>query len=156
MHQLDTLQNVTHNIKVDMSGNLLSCKCDCYDFFKWMTLTDTVFIKRQTYQCEFDDGKRITLNRLSCIISKLESHCYRIEWFEIYVGNGVSINLLILICCVMYRMRHYLWYIYLKAKLNRQRLKALIDHQNFTYSAFIFFFLLRGGYYQSWKQKKLS
>ena len=114
---------VKRKIKIDMSGNLFSCKCNCYDFFTWMTLTDTVFINSQTYQCEFDDGKRINLNRLSYIISKLESHCYGIEWFEIYVGNGVSINLLILICCVMYRMRHYLWYIYMKAKLNRQRLK---------------------------------
>ena len=106
MQQLEKIQKVKQKIKIDMSGNLLSCKCDCYDFFKWVPLIDTVFINSQTYQCEFDDGKRINLNRLSYIISKLESHCYGNEWFEIYVGTGVSVNLLILVCCVVYRMRH--------------------------------------------------
>ena len=105
MRQLDKMWNVK---QIDMSGNLLSCNCDCYDFLKWMTLTDIQFENNQTYQCKFDDGKRITLNRLSYVISKLESHCYGVEWFEIYVGTGISVNLLIIICCVMYRMRHYL------------------------------------------------
>ena len=57
MLQLDKLQNATHKINIDMSGNLLSCKCDCYDFFKWMAVIDTKFVNRQGYQSEFDGKK---------------------------------------------------------------------------------------------------
>ena len=135
--QLDKLQDVTHRINIDMSGNLLSCKCDCYHFFKWMVVTDTKFMNRRSYQCEFDDGKRINLNRLSYIISELESYCYGSQWFRIYVGIGVSVNLFSFICCLICRMRHHLWYIYMKARLNRQKLKALTDRGKYTYSAFV-------------------
>ena len=137
MFQLDKLQDTTHRINIDMSGNLLSCKCDCYHFFKWIVVTDTKFVKRPNSQCEFDDGKRINLNKLSYIIAKLESHCYGSQWFQIYVGIGVSVNLFILICCLMYRMRHHLWYIYMKARLNRQKLKALTERGKYTYSTFV-------------------
>ena len=135
--QLDKLQNVTHRIEIDMSGNLLSCKCDCYHFFRWMVVTNTKFINRQSYQCEFDDGKKINLNRLSYIIAKLESHCYGSQWFQMYVGIGVSVNLFSLICCLMYRMRHHLWYLYMKARLNRQKLKVLTNPGKYTFNIFI-------------------
>ena len=137
MFQLDKLQDATHRINIDMSGNLLSCKCDCYDFFKWIVVADTKFVNRQNSQCEFDDGKRINLNKLSYIIAKLESHCYGSQWFQMYVGIGVSVNIFSLVCCLMYRIRHHLWYIYMKAKLNRQKLKALTDHGKYSYSAFV-------------------
>ena len=44
--QMDRHQNATHRMETDMSGNLLSCKCNCYDFLKWMAVTDTKFMKR--------------------------------------------------------------------------------------------------------------
>ena len=135
--QLNKLQNATHRLEIDMLGNLLSCNCDCYHFFKWMAVTDTKFINRRDYQCEFDDRKRINLNRLSYIIAKLESHCYGSQWFQMYVEIGVSVNLFSLFCCLMYRMRHHLWYLYMKARLNRRKLKALTGREKYTYSAFV-------------------
>ena len=47
MFQLDKLQNATHKISVDMSGNLLSCNCDCYHFLNWIVITNTRFLNRQ-------------------------------------------------------------------------------------------------------------
>ena len=102
-----------------------------------MVVTDTNFVNRQGYQCEFDDGKRINSNRHSYIIAKLESLCYGCQWFQMYVGIGVSVNLVSLICCLLYRIRHHLGYIYIKARLNRQKFKQPTDHGKYTFNAFV-------------------
>ena len=54
-----------------------------------------------------------------------------------YVGIGLSVNLFSLMCCLMYRIRYYLWYTYMKTRLNRQKLKAVTDCEKYTYNVFI-------------------
>ena len=136
--QLNRLQNHRQKpIKIDLSENLLSCNCACFYFFQWMTKTDVVLVNNKTYQCVFDDGKKETLNHISSIVAELESKCYGTEWLNIYVGMEVLVYIFITIFCFMYRIRHDIWYIYLKIKLSRQRLKALLDQKNYTYTAFI-------------------
>ena len=122
---------------MDLSGNLLSCDCDCFYFFQWMTKTDVVLVNNRTYQCEFDDGRKKTLGYISFIVAELESKCYSTKWLKIYVGIEVLVYLSITIFCIIYRIRHAIWYIYLKIKLNRKRLRALLDQKNYTYTAFI-------------------
>ena len=136
--QLNRFQNYREKpIKVDLSANLLSCNCDCFYFFQWMTKTDVVLVKNKTYQCVFDDGQKETLNHISFIVAELESKCYNSEWLNIYVGMEALVYLSITAFCFIYRIRCDIWYIYLKIKLNRQRLKALLDQKNYIYTAFI-------------------
>ena len=136
--QLKRLQNHRKKpIKIDLSGNLLSCNCDCFYFFQWMTKTDVVLVNNRTYQCVFQDGQKEKLNHILFIVAELESKCYSSEWLNIYAGMEVLVYLFITTFCFMYRIRHDIWYIYLKIKLNRQRLKALLDQKNYTYTAFI-------------------
>ena len=136
--QLNRLQNNrTKTIKVDLSGNLLSCNCDCLYFFQWMTKTDVVLVNNRTYQCVFDDGRKETLNHISFIVAELKSKCYSTEWLKIYWGIEILVHIFITIFCFIYRIRHDIWYIYLKMKLNRKRLRALLNKKNYTYTAFI-------------------
>ena len=102
-----------------------------------MTKTGVVLVNNKTYQCVFDDGQKETLNHILFTVAELESKSYNTVWLNIYIGIEFLVYLLITAFCFMYRIRHDIWYIYLKINLNRQRLKALLDQKNYIYSAFI-------------------
>ena len=138
MNELTALQKLPPGfIEIDLSGNLLSCNCECYNFFQWMSITKIVFTKSNIYQCVFDDGRKETLNSLESIISQLFSQCYSPRWLEIYIGMEVLTFFLITVFCLAYRMRHEIWYLYLRMKLNRQKLAVLLNQKNYRYTAFV-------------------
>ena len=137
-HELAALQKLhSFFIEIDLSVNLLSCNCECYNFFKWISTTSVVFIKNNTYQCVFDDGRKETLNSIGSIISQLLSQCYSQKWLEICIGIEVFVFCLITVFCLVYRMRHEMWYLYLRMKLNRQKLAVLLNQKNYKYTAFV-------------------
>ena len=138
MSELTTLQK-QHPwfIEIDLSGNLLSCSCECYTFFQWMSTNKIVFAHSNTYQCVFDGGKKETLNSMRSIISQLFSQCYSPRWLKICIGIEALVLVLITVFCLAYRMRHEIWYLYLRIKLNRQKLAALLRQKNYKYTAFV-------------------
>ena len=138
MRELATLQKLhPWFIEIDLSGNLLSCSCECYTFIQWMTTTRVAFTNNNIYQCVFDDGRKETLNSIRSIISQLFSQCYSQRWLEIYIGIEVLVLVLITVFCLAYRMRHEIWYMYLRIKLNRQKLAAVLNQKNYKYTAFV-------------------
>ena len=77
------------------------------------------------------------LNRLSFIISELESQCYGTAWLQWSIGAEISTYLLITVFCLLYRRRHDIRYFFLKLKLNRQRLTEMYHKKTYLFSAFI-------------------
>ena len=138
IHELATLQKLhSYFIEIDLSGNLLSCNCECYNFFQWMSTTRVVFTKYKIYQCVFDDGRKETLNSIGSIILQLFSQCYSQRWIEIYIGIELLIIFMIVVLCLAYRMRHEIWYLYLRMKLTKQKLAVLLSQKNYKYTAFV-------------------
>lgn len=124
-------------LEVDLSGNLLSCKCECIHFFIWMQGTDVIAKDKHAYKCQFNDGKTVSLIKLSFIIDKLKNECFGKLWLKIYVGSEIFAYLAISISCLLYRRRHELKYLYLKMKINRKKLEHILNPQAYMYSAFI-------------------
>ena len=139
MSELTTLQKKSNLrfIEIDLSGNLLSCNCECYIFFQWMVKTKVILTNSNAYQCIFDNGKKETLSSIESIISKLFSQCYSSKWLAIYVSTEALVLVLITILSLAYRMRHEIWYLYLRIKLNRQKLAVLLNQKNYKYAAFV-------------------
>ena len=138
MSELRTLQKLhPSHIEIDLTGNPLSCNCECYTFFQWMSTTEIILTNNNTYQCVFDNGKKAILSPIESIISQLFSQCFSPTWLGIYIGTEASVLVLITVFCLVYRMRHEMWYMYLRIKLNRQKLTALLNQKNYKYTAFV-------------------
>ena len=137
LNKLQNLKSEADKIEVDLSGNLLSCSCECFDFFQWMMRTKVTLTNMDNYQCKFIDGRKESLYELDFIVAKLESQCFGDQWLSICLSLEVVIYLLITVVCVSYRRRYDIKYIFLKMKLNRHKLRRILDTQNYTYSAFI-------------------
>ena len=138
--QLNKLQNQKQEhqkIEVDLSCNLLSCSCECFDFFEWMMGTKVTLTDMDKYQCKFNDGKIESLNELAFIVAKLESQCFGTQWLELYIGFEALTCFLITVVCFSYRRRYDIKYFFLKIRLNRHKLRRILDVQNYTYSAFV-------------------
>ena len=138
--ELNTLQNKKpghDKIVVDLSGNLLSCSCECFEFFQWMMKTKVTLTGMKRYQCKFNDGRKKSLNELAFVVVELESNCFGTRWFKICVALEMFIYILITVWCVFYRRRYDIKYFFLKIRLNRQKLRRILDVQNYTYSAFV-------------------
>ena len=124
-------------IELDLSGNLLSCNCECYNFFQWMSTTKVILTNNNAYQCVFDDGRKEILSSIGSIISQLFTQCYSPKWLEIYIAIEALVLVLITVFCLAYRMRHEIWYLYLRMKLNRQKLAAILNQKDYKFTAFI-------------------
>ena len=138
MFQLNKLQKIEPRhltIQVDLSGNLFNCECECLSFFQWMITTNIYLLNNKTYECIFNNKRRVTLNKLSSIVAQLESDCYGLKWLKIYIASELSVYFLILVFCFTFRNRHTLKYLYLRLSLNRQT--ARLDGKQYLYNAFI-------------------
>ena len=138
IHELTTLQK-QHPwfIELDLSGNLLSCNCECFNFFQWMSTTKVILTNNKTYKCVFDSGRKEALNSIGSIISQLFTLCYSPKWLEIYIATEAVVLVLITVFCLAYRMRHEMWYLYLRIKLNRQKLAAVLNQKDYKFTAFV-------------------
>ena len=138
--QLDSLLASRQNyscLEVDLSGNLFSCLCPYLYFLNWMTATNIVLVNKKNYQCEFNDGVTTNMHNIQFVIAKLESQCYSYTWLKVYVGSQCLVYLLVSVISLMYRLRHDIRYLFLKLKLNRYKLRNILNPQEYTYSAFV-------------------
>ena len=137
IRQLNQISKSSNNVQIDLSGNTLSCTCECLHFFLWMPMSGLDFLSNKTYRCRFKDRKVVPLNRLSFIITELESQCYGTEWLQWSIGTEICTYILVTVFCLMYRRRHDIRYFFLKLKLNRQRLTEMYHKKTYLFSAFI-------------------
>ena len=140
--QLNKLQKLKSNsdiIEVELSGNLLSCTCECFDFFHWMMVTDLIVTNWNTYECEFNDGTKKSLNRLSHIVAALESQCFGIQWLKLHIIFGILSNMCITIICLLYRGRRTiksLLSVYWRLNALEEK-KDTRDESKYLFSAFV-------------------
>ena len=138
--QLDSLQASRQKsscLEVDLSGNLFSCLCPYLHFIHWITETTVVLINKENYKCEFNDGTAGNIHNIQFVIDKLEAQCYSYIWLKVYVGSQCLVYFLISVISLMYRLRHDIRYLFLKLKLNRYKLRNILNPQEYTYSAFV-------------------
>ena len=102
-----------------------------------MTKTNVVLTNKENYQCEFNDGVTTNLHDIQFAIAKLESQCYSYIWFKVYASSQCLVYFLISGISLLYRFRHDLRYLFLKLKLNRHKLRHLLNPGEYTYSAFV-------------------
>ena len=50
--ELNKLQVLKSKLEVDLSGNLLSCSCECFDFFQWMMDTNVTLTDMNKYKMQ--------------------------------------------------------------------------------------------------------
>ena len=105
MIQFTKLKNFTSGIKIDLSGNLLSCNCKCYGFFKWTARNSRLFVDSHLYQCIFENDEKMGLAKLSQIILKLEAKCFSAQWFQVYIMLELATYFCISLLCLIYRTR---------------------------------------------------
>ena len=140
--QLNKLQKLRTNsnvIEIDLSGNLLSCSCECFDFFQWMILTELILRNWRTYECQFIDGAKQSLNRLPFIVSTLDSQCFGIEWLKLYISFGTFNFILITVICLLYRGRRTiksLMNVYWRLNALEEKINTR-DESKYLFSAFI-------------------
>ena len=138
--QLDKIQASRQNsscLEVDLSGNVFSCLCPYLNFLNWMTKTNIVLLNKKHYQCEFNDGVTTNMHNIQLVIAKLESQCYSYIWFKFYISSQCLVYFLISMISLLYRFRHDIRYLFLKLKLNRHKLRNLLNPKQYTYSAFV-------------------
>ena len=138
--QLDKLQASRQNsscLEVDLSGNVFSCLCPDLYFLNWMTKTKIVLLNKENYQCEFNDGVTTNMHNIQLVIAKLESQCYSYIWLKVYISSQCLVYFLISVISLLYRFRHDIRYLFLKLKLNRHKLRNLLNPKQYTYSAFV-------------------
>ena len=135
--QLNQIRKAGNHLQIDLSGNALSCTCECLHFFLWMPKSGLDFLSNKTYECTFKDRKKVPLNRLSIIIAELESQCYGTDWLQWSIGVEIFVHILITVFCLLYRRRHDIRYFFLKLKLNRQRLTEMYNKKTYLFSAFV-------------------
>ena len=137
IQQLNQIRNSSNNVQVDLSDNSLSCTCECLHLFLWLPASEIDFLNLRTYACIFKSGKKMFLNRLSFIITELESQCYGIQWLHWCIGAEICTYTLITVSCILYRRRHDIRYFFLKLKLNRQKLLKFYDRKRYLFSVFV-------------------
>ena len=139
LNKLQKLKTKSDVIEVDLSGNPLRCTCECFDFFKWMMVTELVLTKRKTYECQFNNGTKKNLDSLPLIIAALESECFGIQWLKLYVSFYVLSCILITIICLLIRGRNTissLLNVYLRLRIPEEK-KNTENKSKYMFSAFI-------------------
>ena len=135
--QLNQIRKAGNHLQIDLSGNVLSCTCECLHFFLWMPQSGLDFLSNKTYECAFKDSRKVPLNRLSIVIAELESQCYGTDWLQWCISIEIFSYTLITVLSLLYRRRHDIWYFFLKLKLNRRRLTEMYDKKTYLFSAFV-------------------
>ncbi len=140
LHQLNALvqsRPPRKAFKIDISGNIFSCSCECVHFFDWMVNTKAHLLHKKRYQCYFKTDELYTIKNMMDVDNRLRLLCYGTRWFTIYMLAELIVFMLTTTLTLLFRIRHSVWYVYLKIKINRNKLKALLSQKKCIFSAFI-------------------
>ena len=105
-------QNVSRNLEMDLSDNPLRCSCLCIEFYEWMRNVRLyiTFTNLESYQCTFDNGRKVSLSNLHLIVDILHSQCVSTDWVLVIkiVTTMLFLYCLILTATMLFRFRHTL------------------------------------------------
>ena len=133
--------NISTILEINLSDNPLRCSCSCLEFYQWMSKVRPyiIFTEFNSYQCTFDNGRKVLLSDLKLIVETLHSQCVSTDWSPVLKSATVIITvyLLVLAVATLYRFRHTLRYIWLRHRMHRQYLERHILDQKYSFDAFI-------------------
>ena len=101
------------NITVNLSKNHLFCNCKHLDFVSWLATTN-VILKKKKLICTFENGTKLSLNKISQVNSILEYQCSMVEVTVICTAIFLGLNAILAGIA-------YIWH-------NRQKLKYLVSY----------------------------
>ena len=133
-------EKTSNHLHLNLLENKFLCSCKNIQFLKWLTRTTINLTNLDQYKCEFHHKIEIFHN-LNRIIAELESECSSSIWF-VYSLLALAIYfVLVTMVTVLYRFRHFLKYLILKMRMQRERLDTILGKNNdYVFDAFISYF----------------
>lgn len=137
--QLETVYINNKNVSVDISGNHLQCTCDTLDFLQWISTTAILFNNLNKTNCQLKNKTTVSLLNANLLFTTLSRECS--SYTSLIIASAMLFVLSsILICCVIYRHRWKLRFLYyvIKSKY-RGTIKAPTNSSEiyYEYDAFV-------------------
>ena len=137
--QLETVHISNKNFRVDISGNHLQCTCDTLDFLQWISTTDIVFNNLNKTNCQLKNKTTVSLLNANLLFTTLSIECS--SYTSLIIASAMLfVFSSILICCVIYRHRWKIRYLYYVIKSRyRGTIKAPTNSSEiyYEYDAFV-------------------
>ena len=137
--QLETVHISNKNFRVDISGNHLQCTCDTLDFLQWISTTDIVFNNLNKTNCQLKNKTTVSLLNANLLFTTLSIACS--SYTSLIIASAMLfVFSSILICCVIYRHRWKIRYLYYVIKSRyRGTIKAPTNSSEiyYEYDAFV-------------------
>ena len=123
---------------LNLKLNPLRCSCKCLSFYQWLKHTKVRVHRYWNYTCTFDDGHIAELNNIGEIIRRLNQHCtiYNFDFLMNMFKIFGAVNSLTVIFTILYRLRHFLKYYWLRIRMQRQLLRKALKKE-YRFDAFI-------------------
>ncbi|XP_063411511.1 toll-like receptor 4 [Mytilus trossulus] len=136
---MDTLHKIskTSKLKIDLSNNLLKCKCQNLHFLQWMEANLDMFINSNNYICQVDNNDVVHLTNVQKIIKQLEKECSSYTMLIICITMGIITACITLAAGLMFRFRWRLRYLYYMTRHKYNVLKNIQSSDTYKYDAFI-------------------
>ena len=127
------------HISLNLDGNPLSCTCPKISFLKWLADTTVNVTNLSNYTCTFYGQKKVKISvGIHKIISDLESECTSRMWLILNTAGLSFYMLCVTTATLWFRFRHNIRYFFLKMRMRRERLDALLGrHPQYQYDAFL-------------------
>ena len=134
-------RNVSKTVEINLIYNPLQCSCSCLEFFQWMKNVRyyITFTDLKSYQCTFDNKRKVSMSDLNFIVDTLNSQCLITDW-SLVIRFSAAITIVYMFITVVttfFRFRHTLRYIWLKYKMHRQYLERHILDPKYGFDAFV-------------------
>ncbi len=136
-HHSNTQLN-KNNVTLDLSKNQFPCTCKCLPFFLWISRTTIHLRNKENYFCvdHFETNMISKIDEL--VVKTLAEKC---------IHDGPSTTMfsfmamlftytIITLVTVGYRWRHTIHYFYLRIRMNRQKISAILTPE-YKYHGFI-------------------
>ena len=121
------LENNLSAISIDLSNNQLVCSCENMDFYLWMYNTRVHLKEDYKYKCRYGlQEVNIAQANLSNVLRDFNQICHLFQdvWGPIIL-TFITYSI-ITVGAILYRLRHTVHYLWLKMKLNRHKMEAIL------------------------------
>ena len=134
-------RNVSKSFELNLVYNPLRCSCACLEFYQWMRNVRhyITFTDLESYQCTFDNKRKIPMSDPNFIVDTLNSQCLKTDWSLVIrlLVAVTTVYTFITIVTILFGFRHSLRYIWLKYKMHRQYLERHILDPKYRFDAFV-------------------
>ncbi|VDI42690.1 Hypothetical predicted protein [Mytilus galloprovincialis] len=136
---MDTLHKLskTTKLKIDLSNNLLKCKCQNLRFLQWIDANLDLLIHADKYTCQLDNNNIVQLTNVHIIVIQLVKECASYTTLIICIATGIITACIILFGGLMFRFRWRLRYLYYMTRHKYNVFKSIQSSNTYKYDAFI-------------------